>query len=140
MLGGNITEPGLVMKPRRLPSWQMAVPTNRQDPRCIEYPLPNERKYNPTANPQADRPNVVILHDSFMGALAGFLNEHFQRVCYDRRNDKQGDRFPAELIERERPTMVIDEMVQRRLQLAPLALPPAGERIASQPGPSVPLN
>jgi hypothetical protein len=134
MLGGNVTEPGLALKPRRLPRWQIATAqTISQDSQCLEYPLPKELRYIPASNPMADRPNVVILHDSFMGALAGFLNEHFERVCYERRREDRPDQFPAELIQREQPTMVIEEMVQRRLQAPPLVLPPPGELIASRP-------
>jgi alginate O-acetyltransferase complex protein AlgJ len=134
MLGGNFTEQGLSLKPLRLPNWQIVTTqTATQVPESSRYPLPKESCYIPATNPQADRPNIVVLHDSFMRALAGFLNEHFQRVCYKRRREDQRDPFPAELIERERPTMVIEEMVQRRLQYPPLILPPPGDVIASRP-------
>jgi alginate O-acetyltransferase complex protein AlgJ len=134
MLGGNFTEQGLTLKPLRLPNWQVAITqTATQVLESSRYPLPKESCYFPATNPQADRPNIVVLHDSFMRALAGFLNEHFQRVCYKRRSGDWRDPFPAELIERERPTMVIEEMVQRRLQYPPLILPPPGDVIASRP-------
>jgi hypothetical protein len=61
---------------------------------------------------------------SFMGALVGFLNEHFQRVRYHRRKPDAGDRFPTELLEQELPSLLIEELVQRRLQSAPLPCPP----------------
>jgi hypothetical protein len=134
MLGGNFTEQGLALKPLRLPNWKIALAqTTTPVPKSSPYPLPKESCYIPAINPQADRPNIVVLHDSFMRALTGFLNEHFQRVCYQRRREDRRGPFPAELIERERPTMVIEEMVQRRLQYPPLRLPPAGGVIASRP-------
>ena len=132
MLGGNVTEPGLTLKPRRLPNWRIAkAQTTTPVLECCQYPLPKKSCYTPATNPRADRPNIVVLHDSFMRALTGFLNEHFQRVCYDRRSDDGRGTFPAELIERERPTLVIEEMVQRRLQYPPLRLPPPRGVIAS---------
>jgi hypothetical protein len=134
MLGGNVTEQGLALRPLRLPNWQVATAhATTQVPASSRYPLPQESCFIPATNPQADRPNIVVLHDSFMHALTGFLNEHFQRVCYQKRGEDRRDRFPEELIERERPTMVIEEMVQRRLQYPPLRLPPAGGVIASRP-------
>jgi alginate O-acetyltransferase complex protein AlgJ len=134
MLGGNLTEQGLALKPLRLPGWQNAI--SQTTPENNQYPLPKASCYIPTTNPQADRPNIVILHDSFMRALAGFLNEHFQRVCYKQRAKDRCGPFPAELIERERPSMVIEEMVQRRLQYPPLMAPQLGTTIASSPEPS----
>jgi alginate O-acetyltransferase complex protein AlgJ len=134
MLGGNFTEQSMSLKPLRLPNWQIAIgQTTTQVPESNQYPLPKESCYVATTNPQADRPNIVILHDSFMRALAGFLNEHFQRVFYKRRMNQQ-DPFPVELIERERPTLVIEEMVQRQLQYPPLILPPPDGVIASKSG------
>lgn len=55
-------------------------------------------------------PTAVIVHDSFMSALSPFLNEHFRRARY-----RATGKFPHELIERERPAIVIDEMVERGL-------------------------
>ncbi len=55
-------------------------------------------------------PKVFVLHDSFMMALSAFLTPNFQDVTY-----KWTDEFPAEEIERARPVLVIQELVQRRL-------------------------
>ncbi len=63
-----------------------------------------------STNPSADRPKIVMVHDSFMTALAPFLNEHFEAVQYEWQAD-----FPKDVIERERPAIVIHEYVQRRL-------------------------
>jgi alginate O-acetyltransferase complex protein AlgJ len=130
MLGGNVTEQGLKLKPRQLPKWQTSI---------ARTPTHKEGRVILVNNPAADRPNIVVLHDSFMGSrqeqhfqkLAGFLNEHFQRVCYECRREDRGDPFPAELIEQERPTMVIEEIVQRRLQQPPLVLPPPADVIVT---------
>jgi hypothetical protein len=63
--------------------------------------------------PVAALPTAVIVHDSFMGALAPFLNEHFRRARY-----RATGKFPHELIERERPAIVIEEIVERGLMNA----------------------
>ena len=55
-------------------------------------------------------PRAVVLHDSFGDILQPFLAEHFARGVYSRQN-----RFAAELIERERPNIVLHEMVERSL-------------------------
>ena len=60
--------------------------------------------------PGAALPKAVILHDSFMSALSPFLNEHFRRARY-----RSTTEFPCELIEREKPAIVIEEIVERGL-------------------------
>jgi alginate O-acetyltransferase complex protein AlgJ len=55
-------------------------------------------------------PRAVIVHDSFMSALSPLLNEHFRRARY-----RSTAEFPCELIEREKPAIVIEEMVERGL-------------------------
>ncbi|MEX2285860.1 MAG: hypothetical protein WD648_02145 [Planctomycetaceae bacterium] len=61
-------------------------------------------------NPQAPLTTAVIMHDSFMRTLAPYLNEHWQRITYVAGHD-----FPAELIEAEKPAVVIHEIVERQL-------------------------
>ena len=53
---------------------------------------------------------AFVLHDSCMMALAPFLAPNFQEVTYHWTDD-----FPAEEIDKARPVLVIQEMVQRRL-------------------------
>jgi hypothetical protein len=57
---------------------------------------------------------AVVFHDSFMRALYPFLSEHFARVVYDWR--RQPD---ADLIEAERPDVVIHEIGERFLMGPP---------------------
>lgn len=53
---------------------------------------------------------VYIVHDSYMMALAPFLAPHFREVTYHWKTD-----FPAEAIEKNRPVLVIQQLVERRL-------------------------
>ena len=61
-------------------------------------------------NPRAAMPCAVVMHDSFMRNLAPYLNEHWQHIWYAAGHD-----IPIELIERERPIVVIHEIVERQL-------------------------
>ena len=56
-------------------------------------------------------PRAVIFRDSFMSAMVPFLSEHFSRAVYMWQNDVDRD-----LVLRERPNLVILEIVGRRLQ------------------------
>ena len=83
---------------------------------------------------EAPLPRAVVLHDSFMQALAPFLSEHFQRAHYLWTRD-----FRTDVIDRERPALVIEEMVERRLMSAPPPNPesirqPRPGRLAAAPG------
>lgn len=69
--------------------------------------------------PDAELDSAVVLHDSFLVALGPFLSEHFQQVEYVWTTD-----FPAYLIERERPQVVIHQFVERKLMKKPPASPP----------------
>ncbi|MCC6198378.1 MAG: hypothetical protein IT518_28335, partial [Burkholderiales bacterium] len=62
-------------------------------------------------------PKAVVLRDSMAIALIPLLSENFSRAVYV--SSRQLDR---ELIERERPDIVIEELVERSLH-APGALP-----------------
>jgi alginate O-acetyltransferase complex protein AlgJ len=57
-----------------------------------------------------DGPKVVMNHDSFADALAPFLAERFRRTVL-----VEGTRLEHGLIERERPDVVIQEVVERAL-------------------------
>lgn len=69
--------------------------------------------------PDAELESAVVLHDSFVVALAPFLSEHFERVEYVWTTD-----FPAYVIDRERPQIVIHEFVERELMKRPPEAPP----------------
>ncbi|HEX4339034.1 MAG TPA: hypothetical protein VH062_24170 [Polyangiaceae bacterium] len=58
----------------------------------------------------AKLPRAVVLCDSFVERMIPFLSEHFSRVLYLRNHD-----FPVDVLERERPDVVIDEIVERGL-------------------------
>ena len=74
----------------------------------------------PTIVEGCDRPGyptAIVYRDSMAIPLIPLLSENFRRVVY------LGDRrFDRELIEREKPAVVIDEMVERSLH-APAAFP-----------------
>jgi hypothetical protein len=64
--------------------------------------------------PGTNLPRAVMLHDSFGGHLAPFLSEHFQRIVYAwERPDFPI--FDSPLVERERPDIVIQQLVERKL-------------------------
>ena len=64
-----------------------------------------------SACPGAEVESAVFFHDSFGVAFMPLLAEHFQRTVFAR--TKGG--FDRELVERERPAIVIDEFVERML-------------------------
>src|SRR6185503_13460476 len=53
---------------------------------------------------------AVVFRDSFASRLVPFLSEHFSRAVYVWQND-----FDANLVEQERPDVVIQEIVGRHL-------------------------
>jgi hypothetical protein len=77
------------------------------------------KRWPPTQEPvhienPAQKRKAVVFHDSFSMYLRPFLGYHFQRTVFvwQREWDKG-------LLERERPDVVIDEMVERFLDLPP---------------------
>ncbi|HVS39712.1 MAG TPA: hypothetical protein VMS17_29415 [Gemmataceae bacterium] len=60
----------------------------------------------------ADLPKAVIFHDSFGYLMRPFLSESFRRVVFHAARDLPQNR---ELVEREKPDVVIDELVERSL-------------------------
>jgi hypothetical protein len=57
-------------------------------------------------------PRAVIFRDSFASRLVPYLSEHFSRAVYLWQND-----FDAEVVEKEHPDVVIEEIVGRHLYL-----------------------
>jgi hypothetical protein len=55
-------------------------------------------------------PRAVVFHDSFTWALGPMLAEHFRRAVF-----VWTDQFSPTLVRRERPDVVIQEMVERKL-------------------------
>ena len=72
-------------------------------------------------------PRAVVFCDSYIGALAPFLSEHLSRVVY-LPEDAPG--FDADVVERERPDVVIHEMTERKLFLD--ELPPDSVEVGAQ--------
>jgi hypothetical protein len=62
-------------------------------------------------------PRAVVLCDSFAIRLAPFLSEHFHRVVFHWQ--MVFPTFETAIVERERPNIVIQEMVERKLAFAP---------------------
>ncbi|MCC2668394.1 MAG: hypothetical protein K0Q72_865 [Armatimonadetes bacterium] len=67
-----------------------------------------------TVRPAGAIPRAVVFCDSFSGALAPFLGEHFGRAVFE-----WSHHLNKELIETEKPQVVIEECVEHRL-MAPL--------------------
>jgi hypothetical protein len=64
-----------------------------------------------TEIPGSSLPRAVIFRDSFMSGMVPFLSEHFSRAVYMWQNDVDRD-----LVSQEHPSIVILEIVGRRLQ------------------------
>ncbi len=73
-------------------------------------------------NPGAKLGTVLVVHDSFAARLKSFLSEHFKRTIY-LRDWNLG--FYTNLIKKEKPVVVIEEMAERFLLSAELTFPPA---------------
>jgi alginate O-acetyltransferase complex protein AlgJ len=71
-------------------------------------------------------PKAVCLRDSFMQFSMMFLSENFRRIAYYWRYD-----FPVEVIEKEKPDIVIQEITERILARGVPSNPPEVERCAA---------
>jgi alginate O-acetyltransferase complex protein AlgJ len=82
-----------------------------QPPPCLEHGC--YLHFPPFATEQDDSrlPRAVIFHDSFFLLLSPFIAEHFGRVAF-----YWDDLFHPEVIERENPAVVIQELVERKLE------------------------
>ncbi len=78
-------------------------------------------------------PRAVMLRDSFSVALVPFLSEHFGRIVY-----LWDYGFDTEAIERERPDVVVQELVERALTNVRPTPPPMQRAQAG--GPSGPVD
>jgi hypothetical protein len=80
-------------------------------------------------------PRAVFFHDSYGAHLAPYLSEHFERSVFAwQRADFPV--FDAALVERERPQIVIQQIVERKLAAycpdgAGIARDPRGETVAA---------
>jgi hypothetical protein len=76
---------------------------------------------------------AVMFRDSFASRLIPFMSEHFSRILYQWQND-----FDPELVRRERPDVVIQQMVGRHLYIfvpTPSLVPdPEATEVAEETG------
>jgi len=69
-----------------------------------------EEGYLVTEIPGSTLPRAVIFRDSFASQMVPFLSEHFSRAVYMWQND-----FDADFVSREKPDVVVQEIVGRHL-------------------------
>ena len=91
--------------------------------RAVKAELPPVRFSSTVAaeasgNQSAPFANIVFFHDSFGRQLKPFLSEYFSRIVYIR---DWGFRFKTEVIEKERPIIVLDEIAEHFLYNLKLA-------------------
>jgi hypothetical protein len=123
MLGltGDLPEEDLVLVPRPAPT-----------ARIIEPQYPNRRLMHARIVTQAPHqgPRAVVFMDSFGAGLVPFLSEDFSRVVYLWQKN-----MDPEIVRQERPQVVIQEWVGRRLATAE-PYNPVPEMSARATGPS----
>jgi len=86
------------------PRWQFSDhPKPDTSDRHDQYPFAQE-----VDDPKL--PKAVFLRDSFMSMLKLFLGDHFRRAAYYWTQD-----FPTDVILQEKPDIVIEEFVERKL-------------------------
>ncbi len=98
----------LILAPRT-PRQAHAVPV---DPR---WQLPAWRWPLLTERPGARLPRAVMFRDSFAACIVPFLSEHFRHIYYVRQEPEE---FDYALVEREKPDIVVQETVERKLFLS----------------------
>lgn len=83
-----------------------------RQPRLAETVLKERRSYpiHIVEHPDKSLPRAVVFHDSFFVRMTPFVGEHFSRLTQAWTYE-----FDPELIERERPQVVIQELVERVL-------------------------
>jgi hypothetical protein len=70
------------------------------------------RECHQATNPTAPLERALVLHDSFFLSVGPFFNEHWRQVDYYWMYE-----FPHDAIERVRPQVVVQEMVERCLMI-----------------------
>ena len=88
------------------------------DPYILSLTVSRVDRPDPWASrPGAGLPRAVMIHDSFGIGLIPFLAEHFSRTLYV--SVTLHHYFPAQLIDKERPDVVIEESIERSLMALP---------------------
>ena len=93
---------------------RFALLARKVEPGISRPGLPLERQPFATEVDDPTLPRAVMFHDSFALNLAPLISENFQRILFVRQYE-----FDAELIDKEQPDLVIQEMVERNL-MSPL--------------------
>jgi hypothetical protein len=126
--GGDLA--GLLALKAELPEGeQTSLSLPRARARVADPGVAAPRNTPPHARPRALEvddpalPRALVFHDSFANALLPFLSEHFRRSVYLSVHD-----FPTRIVDRERPDVVIEELLERYLMMAPPPNPSALRR------------
>ena len=109
----------------RCSRWLCSPRTRVTEP-CTPGPLPAAQERVVLEQDNWRLPQALVLRDSFGEALIPFLAESFRRTVYVWQDAPTFDR---DLVVKERPDVVIQEMVERKLahpDLAPPELSSAG--------------
>lgn len=77
-----------------------------------------------TVHPVRSLPRAVVFRDSYFGAVQPFFSEHFSRAVYSWTYD-----FEADLIEQERPQIVVQEILERSFMGLDPENPPQVSRV-----------
>jgi len=73
-----------------------------------------DTEFSATESPDPAAPRLVMLHDSFGDSLKPLLAEHFRRAAFFRT-----PRVSLQALDREKPDVVIQEIVERSLMSPP---------------------
>ncbi len=112
-----------------------------------EAPLPTPPYFQPTVTTDThdpSKPAAVIFRDSFAHELIPFLSEHFDKAVYVwpyPSTSRSVRFFDKELIEKEKPAVVIDEFVERyftEFPAEPNTPPPPKPKHQPLPTPAAP--
>ena len=69
-------------------------------------------------------PKILVVHDSYIINLRPFLNEHFRQAVYVK-NEHTGISFDHQLIQRQKPDIVLEQWFELKLGHLKLSNPPA---------------
>jgi hypothetical protein len=112
-LGDDVKERVPFMLPKEKPA---AIQYNRSEQKGV----PEEVKTHYYKTGKENLPSVVIFRDSFIWGMMRFLMESFNRTIIVHH---RGMKFDCDIIEKQKPDMVIYEVVERSLNM-PVRNPP----------------
>lgn len=91
-----------------VPQFETSVKSVKVD--ASSYPNPSQLVVNENTS-HSDAPKLLMFRDSFTSEMIPFLSEHFSRSVY-----VWDQYFNANLIEKEKPDVVIFEVVERNIE------------------------